>query len=118
VPIPGLVSKTHSPQKWRSQPERRFDAPTGPSGVRSTYAGGPRKKRSVKKIKHIVLYTIGTCFVVGMVFTAGVLAWVSKDLPNPNQIIDRSVAISTKIFDRTGAVLLYDIHGDEKRTLV
>jgi penicillin-binding protein 1A len=45
-------------------------------------------------------------------------AWVSKDLPDPNSLYDRQVAQSTKIYDRTGTVLLYEIHGDEKRTLI
>ncbi len=39
-------------------------------------------------------------------------------LPNPEHVIDRSIAQSTKIYDRTGAVLLYEIHGEEKRTVV
>ncbi|MCW1892377.1 MAG: PBP1A family penicillin-binding protein [Candidatus Uhrbacteria bacterium] len=46
------------------------------------------------------------------------LAWMSKDLPDPNTLLDRNVAQSTKIYDRTGQVLLYEIHGDEKRTLI
>ncbi len=45
-------------------------------------------------------------------------AWVSKDLPDPNSLSMRNVAQSTKIYDRTGKVLLYEIYGDEQRTLV
>lgn len=45
-------------------------------------------------------------------------AWVSKDLPDPNTLYNRQIAQSTKIYDRTGTVLLYEVHGDEKRTLV
>lgn len=41
-----------------------------------------------------------------------------RDLPNPQRITERSIAESTKIFDRTGKILLYEIHGEEKRTLV
>ena len=48
----------------------------------------------------------------------GLFAWYSRDLPEPGQIMDRSVALSTKIYDRTGEVLLYEIHGPENRTLV
>lgn len=47
-----------------------------------------------------------------------VAAWVSRDLPDPNSLITREVAQSTKIYDRTGTHLLYEIHGDEKRTLI
>jgi 1A family penicillin-binding protein len=45
-------------------------------------------------------------------------AWVSRDLPDPNTLITRSVPQSTKIYDRTGQHLLYEIHGDQRRTLV
>ncbi|MDP3778507.1 MAG: PBP1A family penicillin-binding protein, partial [bacterium] len=39
-------------------------------------------------------------------------------LPNPERISERSIAQSTKIYDRTGTVVLYEIHGEEKRTVV
>ncbi len=43
---------------------------------------------------------------------------LGRNLPDPNALQDRSVAQSTKILDRTGEHILYEIHGDEKRTLV
>lgn len=52
------------------------------------------------------------------VLVVGVLAWVSRDLPTPDGIVRRTVPQSTKIYDRTGETLLYNIHGDEKRTAV
>jgi len=47
-----------------------------------------------------------------------VFAYYSKDLPSPDKINQREVIQSTKIYDRTGKVLLYDIHGEEKRTVI
>ncbi|MEK7640880.1 MAG: transglycosylase domain-containing protein [Patescibacteria group bacterium] len=41
-----------------------------------------------------------------------------KDLPDESLISSRTVSESTKIFDRTGEILLYEIHGEEKRTLI
>ncbi len=55
---------------------------------------------------------------VGFVGFGVLAAWISRDLPDPNVLSTRTVAQSTKIFDRSGNVLLYEIHGDEKRTLV
>ena len=49
---------------------------------------------------------------------SALVLWFSRDLPNPNQLINRDVAQSTKIYDRTGQHILYEIHGDQKRTLV
>ncbi len=59
----------------------------------------------------------GLAFALGIMFV-GLVAWYSRDLPDPNKIIDRSVALSTKIYDRTGEVLLYEVHGAEKRSLI
>lgn len=44
--------------------------------------------------------------------------YLQKTLPDPTSIVSRKINESTKIYDSTGAVLLYDIHGDEKRTIV
>jgi membrane peptidoglycan carboxypeptidase len=62
--------------------------------------------------------------IFGSLFAASVLAftvfaaWVSRDLPDPNTLGNRNVPQSTKIYDRTGTHLLYEVHGDENRTLV
>ncbi len=56
--------------------------------------------------------------LIGIIFLAGLFAWCSKDLPSPNKIIERSIAQSTKIYDKTGEKILYDIHGNERRTLI
>lgn len=44
------------------------------------------------------------------------IAFLSRDLPTPSQLGSKQVALSTKIFDRTGKVVLYEIHGEENRT--
>ena len=44
--------------------------------------------------------------------------FIARDLPSPDAIIARQVSESTKIYDRTGQTILYDIHGEEKRTIV
>lgn len=45
-------------------------------------------------------------------------AYIASDLPSPAQLRDRRVSQSTKIFDRNEEVLLYEISGEEKRTVV
>ena len=44
--------------------------------------------------------------------------YYAKDLPRPEVFTERQLIQSTKIFDRTGEILLYDIYGEEKRTYV
>jgi len=60
-------------------------------------------------------------FILGVILTTIIVIYValiSRQLPRPNQLIEREVAQSTKIYDRAGENILYEISGDEKRTLV
>ncbi|MFH1346657.1 MAG: PBP1A family penicillin-binding protein [Spirochaetota bacterium] len=43
---------------------------------------------------------------------------MAQELPNPEEFINGQIIQSTKIYDRTGEVLLYEIHGDQKRTVI
>jgi 1A family penicillin-binding protein len=61
---------------------------------------------------------IAGLFLLSLIFSFGVFAWASRGLPNPNQLMERTIAQSTKIYDRTGEHILYDIHGDEQRTMI
>ena len=54
------------------------------------------------------------CFIGGTIL----ILWISRDLPDPNRLADRQVVQSTKIFDRTGTHLLYEIYQNQKRTVV
>ncbi|MCX6795546.1 MAG: PBP1A family penicillin-binding protein [Candidatus Falkowbacteria bacterium] len=65
-----------------------------------------------------MLKILASLFLLGILALAAMVIWFSRDLPNPNQLINREVAQSTKIYDRTGEHLLYEIHGAQKRTLV
>ncbi|MBI4122497.1 MAG: transglycosylase domain-containing protein, partial [Parcubacteria group bacterium] len=55
---------------------------------------------------------------LGILILLTLFAWYSRDLPRPDKIIDRSVAQSTKIYDRTGEHLLFEVHGAERRTII
>ncbi|HCC83462.1 TPA: hypothetical protein DEP96_01280 [Candidatus Uhrbacteria bacterium] len=67
--------------------------------------------------KNIALAAVA-CFLLFALLFLGAYAWFSKDLPDPNTLLTRDVSLSTRIYDRTGTHLLYEIAGDEKRTLV
>ncbi len=54
----------------------------------------------------------------GLVALIGLFLYIAKDLPSPGNVSDRFVAESTKIYDRTGTHLLYEVHGEEKRTVI
>lgn len=44
--------------------------------------------------------------------------YYAKDLPRPEKFSERDIIQSTKIFDRSGETLLYEMYGEEKRTFV
>lgn len=47
------------------------------------------------------------------------MLWLSHfDIPDLSSFENRKVQQSTKIYDRTGEVLLYDLHQDIKRTVI
>ncbi len=81
-----------------------------------------RQKSSPKKgkikLKNRILVILVLLASLGLLSAFILVAIVSRDLPNPNQLINREVAQSTKIFDRSGEHVLYEIHGEEKRTLI
>ncbi len=72
--------------------------------------------------KKVLLKNIFLAGLAGGLFSiilvAGTFAWYAKDLPNPNGLAAREVSQSTKIYDRTGTHLLYQIALNGKRTLV
>ncbi len=71
-----------------------------------------------KKILHITLKVFVTLLILGFLTTAALFAFIAKDLPNPGNVNNRFIIESTKIYDRTGTHLLYEVHGEEKRTII
>jgi penicillin-binding protein 1C len=58
-------------------------------------------------------------FAFLIVVGAGGLIWVSTlEIPDLSSFEERRVLQSTKIYDRTGEILLYDLHQDVKRTII
>lgn len=57
-------------------------------------------------------------FGVLILFIIAIFIFFSKDLPSANSVDAKLIAQSTKIYDRSGQHLLYDVHGEEKRTII
>ncbi len=57
--------------------------------------------------------------ILFFVFTGLFLLWVASfEMPNLDNFSERQVAQSTKIYDRTGRVVLFDVHGEVTRTVI
>jgi membrane peptidoglycan carboxypeptidase len=63
--------------------------------------------------KYLAFLFLGGCFLILLLFI-----YYTWDLPQPEKFTETPFIQSTKIYDRTGKVLLYDIYGEEKREIV
>ena len=75
-----------------------------------------------KKRKKIFSFVKGLFFIIfslGLLLTAWFFVWVSKlDIPDFTTFENRQVSNSTKIYDRTGKIVLYDLYQNVRRTNV
>ncbi len=116
--------KFKSPQNWREKKKKYYlgnKSQTKPwqKERQASAITGYAKTRDWTKMLTAKFFKLATYGLIVLVLI-GVISviWLSRGLPDPNRLIDRQVAQSTKIYDRTGQNILYEIHGDQKRTLV
>ena len=110
MPIPQLSQNKYQ-QSWKDRQNTSSRTPSrNPNKNNKPFW----KRLFFSKKTLLFLIVAGIVFILSGL---GVVAWMSRDLPDPNQLMDRDVAQSTKIFDRTGETLLYEIHGQQQRTL-
>lgn len=70
-------------------------------------------------LKELIIDIIIVFFALGVLSSAGMLIWISSlEIPDLSSFEERRVLQSTKIYDRTGEILLYDLHQDVKRTVI
>lgn len=66
-------------------------------------------------VRELFLITLSGCALVA----AAVIVWMASiQLPDFNNFENRAIANSTKIYDRTGKIVLYNIHDSVRRTEV
>ncbi len=75
-----------------------------------------RKKRK-KILKYVFLWGVVT-LLLGLLVIFSLFVYYSRDLPRPERFTERTVTESTKIYDRTGQVLLYELYGEERREFI
>jgi 1A family penicillin-binding protein len=71
-----------------------------------------------RKKKHTSLKKVGLALIaLFFIFFGSILVWASTiKLPDVSSFEARKIANSSKIYDRTGEILLYDIHQSVRRT--
>lgn len=80
-------------------------------------------KSKIKKLKRFLRHNIKniilSCFALGFVVLGILTLWISTfQLPDLQSFEQRKISQSTKIYDRTGKILLYDIHENTRKTQV
>jgi 1A family penicillin-binding protein len=77
------------------------------------------RRFSLPPLKELIIDGLIVIFAAGILLGAGLLVWISTlDIPDLSAFEERRVLQSTKIYDRTGEILLYDLGKDVRRTVV
>ncbi len=77
------------------------------------------KKIKFKFNKHQLKNWILGIFGFGLLVVGILVIWTSTlQLPDFKLFTERKIASSTKIYDRTGTIILYDVHSNIKRTVI
>ncbi len=124
MPIPQMRPTN---QSWRDQKRKNYKSIKYKSSRPKKSPSFKPKKTKSKGWKGFIFSVLknpkflkfaGISFIililVGFIFYLRLL----HSLPEPGKLIDREVPESTKIYDRTGEHILYDVHGEVKRTFV
>ena len=79
-----------------------------------------KKRLSLKRnSREIVVDVLIFGFAGLILLMATVLIWLSTlEIPDLSSFEERRIQQSTKIYDKTGEVMLYDLHQDVRRTVV
>jgi len=71
------------------------------------------------KIKTLsALKIFGLLVSIFLIVAISIFIYFAKDLPRPERFTEQHLSQSTKIYDRTGGVLLYEIYGEEIASVV
>lgn len=82
-----------------------------------TKDNNPQKSKK-KKIFFWFIKYLSLSFILAFLVVVFLFIYYTRDLPRPEKFTERHFPQSTKIYDRTGKILLYEIYGEEKREVV
>ena len=111
--------KSNIKKSWSNRQDSKDDVRKRRASYKKTSKKNNNKKsKRWMKIWRFLFWATIVVIILGLIAITAVFAYFAKDLPDPNKINRRVVAESTKIYDRTGDHLLYEIYGEEKRTVI
>jgi penicillin-binding protein 1A len=83
-----------------------------------------RKKKAVKSrsrawlVVKLFVVVVLLSLVAGLALAGGAIYALSRDLPSLDDLQRNPLAVNTTIYDRTGKVLIAELHGGQNRVLV
>jgi penicillin-binding protein 1A len=75
-------------------------------------------KQSKRKKFFFILKFLGMSFLFLIFVFLALFAYYTKNLPRPEIFAEKSIVLPTRIYDRTGEILLYQVYGDETRIMI
>ena len=85
-----------------------------PHHYKKIYQKDGGKKRWTLNLLQVALFGM----LLLPVFAFAIFVYYAKDLPRPEKLTEVTLAQPTRIYDRTGNVLLYEAYGEERRRVV
>jgi len=65
-----------------------------------------------------VFYFFSLFFLIIVLFSLSLFVYHARDLPRPERFTERPFVEPTRIYDRTGKIVLHTIYGEEERSIV
>lgn len=115
-----LVNRPKINQSQTNKPKPEIKKSPTPPNHKPPLSSNARRffSKLLKKIFYLFFILLFIAILGGSIFAFFTFLRLSASLPEPNSLIERDVAQTTKILDRTGQKILYEIHGEERRTLI
>jgi len=119
------MSNVHSPQSWKKSSARRkkralksyrpIAEKAKTKGFKTHQVGELNFwQRLLRKIFKIVL----KLFILGVIIFTVLFFWYGRELPKTTELLTKNPVASTKIYDRTGEILLNDVNADFRRVKI
>lgn len=110
----------YSPQSWKKAAQKRKKSALTKWQSNAIDANGFKTKKikneqGLKKLWRFFVKTAVIIFCIGLITLTGAFFWFSRDLPKSTELLTKNPIASTKIYDRTGQVLLNNVNSDFKR---
>jgi len=116
-----MSKKIRSPQNWKTTKIKKKKIKSYRPIVERTKRFKTRQvghTSFIKKIIRKLVKLVVILFILGVIIVGAAFAWYSKELPESTELLTKNPVPSTKIYDRTGEILLNDVNADFRRVKI